>query len=162
MNPVTRALQARAHDGWRRDSDERARQGFGVHGAPAGRRDTLAKAIDRTNRKGSERAVRALGLVLITPGRMSALGANRTHGDGGNDVNDPLPPSAIQSSCVAVFLSSALSRIDVGTSRPSALAVVILSTVSYFTDNCTGRSAGFSLLRMRSTSASMAYLVRPI
>jgi hypothetical protein len=47
--------------------------------------------------------------------------------------------------------SSALSRIDVGTSRPSALAVVILSTVSYFTDNCTGRSAGFSLLRMRST-----------
>ncbi len=47
--------------------------------------------------------------------------------------------------------SSALSRIDVGTSRPSALAVVILSTVSYFTDNYTGRSAGFSLLRMRST-----------
>jgi hypothetical protein len=33
----------------------------------------------------------------------------------------------------------------------SALAVIILSTVSYFTDNCTGRSAGFSLLRMRST-----------
>jgi hypothetical protein len=31
------------------------------------------------------------------------------------------------------------------------LAVVILSTVSYFTDNCTGRSVGFSLLRMRST-----------
>jgi hypothetical protein len=68
---------------------------------------------------------------------------------------DPLLPSAIQSSCVAVFLFDqlvrALSRIDVGTSRPSALAVVILSTVSYFTDNCTGRSAGFSLLRMRST-----------
>jgi hypothetical protein len=68
---------------------------------------------------------------------------------------DPLLPSAIQSSCVAVFLFDqlvrVLSRIDVGTSRPSALAVVILSTVSYFTDNCTGRSAGFSLLRMRST-----------
>ena len=44
-----------------------------------------------------------------------------------------------------------LRCLDVGTSRPSALAVVILSTVSYFTDNCTGRSAGFSLLRMRST-----------
>ena len=62
--------------------------------------------------------------------------------------------------------SSALGRIDVGTSRPSALAVVILSTVSYFTDNYTGRSAGFSLLRMRSTyeggAASMTYLVRPI
>jgi hypothetical protein len=51
------------------------------------------------------------------------------------DANDPLPPSAIQSSCVALFLSSALSRFDIGTSRPSALAVVILSTVSYFTDN---------------------------
>ena len=33
--------------------------------------------------------------------------------------------------------SSALSRIDVGTSRPSALAVVILSTVLYFTE-CEG------------------------
>ena len=67
---------------------------------------------------------------------------------------DPLLPSAIQSSALRYSYSigsSALSRIDVGTSRPSALAVVILSTVSYFTDNCTGRSAGFSLLRMRST-----------
>jgi hypothetical protein len=45
----------------------------------------------------------------------------------------PLLPSATQSSCVAVFLFDqlvrALSRIDVGPSRPSALAVV-----SYFTD----------------------------
>jgi hypothetical protein len=29
--------QARAHDGWRRDGDERAGQGLGVHGPPAGR-----------------------------------------------------------------------------------------------------------------------------
>ena len=67
---------------------------------------------------------------------------------------DPLPPSAISLLALRYSYSinsSALSRIDVGTSRPSALAVVILSTVSYFTDNCTGRSAGFSLLRMRST-----------
>ena len=28
--------QARAHDGRRRDRDERARQGLGVYGAPAG------------------------------------------------------------------------------------------------------------------------------
>jgi hypothetical protein len=46
------------------------------------------------------------------------------------------------------------------------LAVVILSTVSYFTDNCTGRSAGFSPLRnavdVGGGAASMAYLVRPI
>jgi hypothetical protein len=47
---------------------------------------------------------------------------------------DPLPPSAIQSSSLPYSYSinsSALSRIDVGTSRPSALAVFILSTVSY-------------------------------
>ena len=44
-----------------------------------------------TNRKVSERAVRALVCVLIHAGigRMSALGANRTRRDGGNDVNDP-------------------------------------------------------------------------
>ncbi len=33
--------QARAHDGRRRDRDERAGQGLGVHGAPAERPDTL-------------------------------------------------------------------------------------------------------------------------
>src|SRR5262249_28668998 len=38
-----------------------------------------------------------------------------------------------------------------GTSRPSALAVLRLITVSNFTGACTGRSAGFSPLRMRST-----------
>src|SRR5262245_619206 len=38
-----------------------------------------------------------------------------------------------------------------GTSRPSALAVLRLITNSYFTGACTGRSAGFSPLRMRST-----------
>src|SRR5262245_61039636 len=38
-----------------------------------------------------------------------------------------------------------------GTSSPSALAVLRLITNSYFTGACTGRSAGFSPLRMRST-----------
>src|SRR5262249_10796788 len=38
--------QARAHDGRRRDRDERAGQRLGVHGAPAGRLDTVAKATD--------------------------------------------------------------------------------------------------------------------
>src|SRR5262245_13418248 len=33
--------QSRAHDGRRRDGDERAGQRLGVYGAPAGRRDTL-------------------------------------------------------------------------------------------------------------------------
>src|SRR5262249_43930208 len=47
--------------------------------------------------------------------------------------------------------SSARSRIDCGTVRPSALAVLRLSTVSYLLGACTGKSAGFSPLRMRST-----------
>src|SRR5262249_26671904 len=37
--------QARAHDGRRRDRDERARQGLGVHGASAGRFGTLTKRL---------------------------------------------------------------------------------------------------------------------
>src|SRR5262249_42117300 len=39
----------------------------------------------------------------------------------------------------------------VGTSMPIALAVFTLITSSYFVGACTGRSAGFSPLRMRAT-----------
>ena len=38
-----------------------------------------------------------------------------------------------------------------GTSRPSSFAVLRLMTSSYLVGACTGRSAGFSPLRMRST-----------
>ena len=47
--------------------------------------------------------------------------------------------------------SSARASSDGGTSRPSALAVLRLITSSYLVGACTGRSAGFSPLRMRST-----------
>src|SRR5439155_25920085 len=50
--------------------------------------------------------------------------------------------------------SSARTSTVGGTSRPSALAVLRLSTVSYLVGACTGRSAGFSPLRMRSTYPS--------
>src|SRR5205807_8216333 len=40
--------QARAHDGGRRDGDERARQGLSVHGAPARRRGHAMKLHRRT------------------------------------------------------------------------------------------------------------------
>src|SRR5262245_61593420 len=52
--------------------------------------------------------------------------------------------------------SSAVESSVAGTSRPSALAVLMLSTVSYFVGAFTGRSAGFSPFRMRSS------LSRPI
>jgi hypothetical protein len=44
--------------------------------------------------------------------------------------------------------------------RHGALAVVILSTVSYFTDNCT--VALKDAVDVGGGAASMAYLVRPI
>src|SRR3954451_7517707 len=47
--------------------------------------------------------------------------------------------------------SSARESSDGGTVRPSALAVVRLIAVTYLVGACTGRSAAFSPLRMRST-----------
>src|SRR5262245_22326165 len=47
--------------------------------------------------------------------------------------------------------SSARASSVGGTSRPSARAVFRLITVSYLVGCCTGRSAGFAPLRMRST-----------
>src|SRR6516165_2917607 len=47
--------------------------------------------------------------------------------------------------------SSARLSNDCGTVRPSALAVLRLMTSSYLVGACTGRSLGFSPLKMRST-----------
>src|SRR5262245_17445996 len=47
--------------------------------------------------------------------------------------------------------SSAVASKDGGTLRPRALAVLRLITSSYLVGACTGRSEGFSPLRMRST-----------
>jgi len=47
--------------------------------------------------------------------------------------------------------SLALSKIDEGTVRPSALAVLRFTIISNFVGTCTGRSPGFSPRRMRST-----------
>src|SRR5262245_17533362 len=47
--------------------------------------------------------------------------------------------------------SSARASSVGGTVRPSALAVLRLMTNSYLVGACTGRSAGFSPFRMRST-----------
>src|SRR5262249_11221242 len=47
--------------------------------------------------------------------------------------------------------SSARASTDGGISRPSAFAVLRLMISSYLVGACTGRSPGFSPLRMRST-----------
>src|SRR5262249_59497244 len=58
--------------------------------------------------------------------------------------------------------SSARASSVEGTSRPSACAVFRLITSSYLVGACTGRSAGFSPLRMRSTysAATRNWLLR--
>src|SRR6516225_7511507 len=50
--------------------------------------------------------------------------------------------------CNHSITSSASASSFAGTSRPSALAATILSTSSYLVGSCTGKSAGFSPLRM--------------
>src|SRR5262249_53429695 len=47
--------------------------------------------------------------------------------------------------------SSARASRVAGTVRPSAFAILRLTTSSYLVGACTGRSAGFSPLRIRST-----------
>jgi hemolysin III len=53
--------------------------------------------------------------------------------------------------CAHSITSWARASSDDGTSKPSVLAVLRLITSSYLVGACTGRSAGFSPLRMRST-----------
>jgi len=53
--------------------------------------------------------------------------------------------------CNHSITSSARASTVAGISRPSAFAVLRLITSSYLVGACTGRSAGFSPLRMRST-----------
>ena len=53
--------------------------------------------------------------------------------------------------CIYWMTSSARPISDSGTVRSSALAVLRLMTSSYFVGACTGRSPGFSPLRIRST-----------
>src|SRR5262245_55296966 len=56
-----------------------------------------------------------------------------------------------QKQCAYSITSSARASRVGGISRPSALAVLRLMTSSYLVGAWTGRSAGFSPLRMRST-----------
>src|SRR5262249_57371826 len=57
--------------------------------------------------------------------------------------------SARASRAVSADFWVATRSASAGTSRPSGLAVLRLMTVSYLVGACTGRSAGFSPLRMR-------------
>ena len=61
------------------------------------------------------------------------------------------PLSANSGHCAYSMTSSAVASSDCGILRPSAFAVLRLMTISYLVGACTGKSAGFSPLRIRST-----------
>src|SRR5262249_26102172 len=83
---------------------------------------------------------------------MSALGHKRTFAAQNNMSALPQNQTcAVQSSAHYSITSSARARTAGGIVRPSALAVLRLITSSYLVGACTGKSAGFSPLRMRST-----------
>src|SRR5262249_40232959 len=109
----------------------------------------------------------AVGLKPLHECRCASLAFRITRRQGAQEETDPphpftlLPPrpnrphrrraaeegeeaAAVYGLALHSITSSARSRIEVGTSRPSALAVFILSTVSYFVGNCTGRSPGLA------------------
>src|SRR6516165_7226439 len=73
------------------------------------------------------------------------LPRERPRGCRAAEQRDELAPGAHS------ITSSARASTVAGMSRPSAFAVLRLMTSSYLVGACTGRSAGFSPLRMRST-----------
>src|SRR5438105_1035734 len=76
-------------------------------------------------------------------GLLCARGERAGDGRAANKCDELAPSHSITSSARASTVA--------GTSRPSALAVLRLITVSYLVGACTGRSAGISPLRIRST-----------
>jgi len=90
--------------------------------------------------------VALVGIVVVAALDRGLLRARRERPCGGHaaEHRDELPPRhSITSSASASSLS--------GTFKPSALAALRLMTSSYLVGACTGMSAGFSPLRMRST-----------
>src|SRR6516164_6716088 len=68
-----------------------------------------------------------------------------------NDATGQQRTHAMQQNNAHSITSSARASTDGGIVRPRAFAVLRLTTSSYLVGACTGISAGFSPLRMRST-----------
>src|SRR4051794_31365124 len=98
--------------------------------------NSLDTAATRSILNGTTRSIRAEDLLRVFLAHLKFHRSKR--------VWRELPPSHS-------ITSSACTRSKVGTVRPSALAVLTLSTVANLVGVCTGRSAGLSPLRMRST-----------
>ena len=86
-------------------------------------------------------AMQKCGRYRINSGQTAPSGLT------GSAAFDPKPTPGNSYS----ITSSAVASSEGGTVRPSAFAVLRLIAVSNFVGVCTGRSAGFSPRRMRST-----------
>src|SRR5262245_61274875 len=109
-------------------------------------RPTIDQIAARTSVVSSELRVEALMPFIVARTVVSLLRRSvhtKKQGSRAAERDELAGPHSITSSARASKLS--------GTVSPSAFAVLRLITVSYFVGACTGRSAGFSPLRMRST-----------
>src|SRR5262245_40528594 len=110
-------------------------------------RPTIDQIAARTSVVSSELRVEALMPFIVARTVVSLLRRSvhtKKQGRRAAEQRDELAaPHSITSSARASKLSCPVS--------PLAFAVLRLITVSYFVGACTGRSAGFSPLRMRST-----------
>src|SRR5262249_18151897 len=97
---------------------------------------TTSYSLYRPRRRAPARVTHALALLRARRERERSCAAEQ---------RDELPPDAH-----SIPLSARASSVA-GTSRPSALAVFRLITSSHLVGACTGRLAGFSPRRMRST-----------
>ena len=99
------------------------------------------------------RALALFGRRPLQRGRVSLLPAAENLHNFGIDWRGRQPKTCTIGDIAEPYsiTSSARASSDGGTVRPSALAVLRLMTNSYLVGACTGRSAGFSPLRMRST-----------
>src|SRR5262245_26070215 len=118
----------------------------------AAKRFGAITARSSAGRRGAEEVaalqgqIQALQIELENPSHALAPlrpRRERPRGCAADERYERAPPHSIT--------SSARASSDAGTVRPSTLAVLRLMISSTFVDCCTGKSAGFSPLRMRPT-----------
>ena len=131
--------------------------------------ELVADAVDEVldlqrceSRLGVQDVVQARALVVVAEPRLAAAGDQQRRHDRSEDRAEVFPEergARANRSDVVLFpwcrgrrhsmIRSALVRSEVGKAMPSAVAAFRLMNSSTLVTRCTGRSAGFSPLRMR-------------
>src|SRR5262249_49061876 len=114
------------------------------HNIPSLDKSNFAQSLMKSSHYASGLTGRSAAEKADHRHRLLRARCERPRGCRAAEQRDDLPPlHSITSSAVICMIS--------GTVRPSALAVSRLITNSYLVGVCTGKSAGFSPLRIRST-----------